>query len=120
MRTITEDRSPRQQKLYERLSPKMNSKSAFGFASHSYDAVMILTGAIKQAGSTDGVKVREALENLQAPYEGVMKVYNKPFSKTVHEALLSPDYKWAKWKDGKLVSYGDDVVKSLKETDFKK
>jgi branched-chain amino acid transport system substrate-binding protein len=120
MRTITEDRTASQQKLYDRLSPKMNSKSAFGFAGHSYDAVMILTAAIKQAGTTDGVKVREALEDLQAPYQGVMKTYNKPFSKTVHEALLSPDYKWAKWKDGKLVGTSDDVIKSLKETDFKK
>ena len=120
MRTISEDRSARQQKLYDRISPKMNSKSSFGFAAHSYDAVMILAAAVKQAGTTDGVKVREALEDLKTPYEGVMKTYNKPFSKTVHEALLSPDYKWAKWKDGKLVAYGDDVIKSLKDADFKK
>jgi len=120
MRTITEDRTSRQQKLYDRLAPKMNSKSAFGFAGHSYDAVMLLAAAIKQAGTTDGVKVREGLENLQAPYDGVMKSYNKPFSKTTHEALLSPDYKWANWKDGKLVSYNDDVIKSLKDSDFKK
>jgi len=120
MRTISEDRSARQQKLYDRISPKMNSKSSFGFAAHSYDAVMLLAAAMKQAGTTDGVKVREALEDLKTPYEGVMKTYNKPFSKTVHEALLSPDYKWAKWKDGKLVAYGDDVIKSLKDADFKK
>ena len=120
MRTITEDRTPRQQKLYDRISPKMNSKSAFGFAAHSYDAVMVLTAAMKQAGTTDGVKVREALEDLQQPYEGMMKVYNKPFTKAVHDALLSPDYKWTKWKDGKLVPASDDVIKSLKESDFKK
>jgi branched-chain amino acid transport system substrate-binding protein len=120
LRTITEDRTPHQQKLYDRLAPKMNSKSAFGFAGHSYDAVMLLAMAIKQSGTTDGVKLREALENLQAPYEGVMKTYGKPFSKTTHEALLSPDYKWAKWKDGKLVSYSDEVINSLKDSDFKK
>jgi branched-chain amino acid transport system substrate-binding protein len=49
-----------------------------------------------------------------------MKTYNKPYSKTVHEALLSPDYKWAKWKDGKLIAASDDVIKSLKDADFKK
>ena len=76
--------------------------------------------AIKQANSTEGAKVREALENLQAPYEGVMKTYNKPFSTTVHEALRSKDYRWAHWKDGKLLPYSDDVIKSLTEADFKK
>jgi branched-chain amino acid transport system substrate-binding protein len=81
---------------------------------------MLLAMAIKQAGTTDGVKLREALENLQAPYEGIMKTYGKPFSKTTHEALLSPDYKWAQWKDGKLVSYSDDVINSLKDSDFRK
>jgi branched-chain amino acid transport system substrate-binding protein len=120
MRTITENRTPRQQKLYDRLAPKMNSKSAFGFAAHSYDALMLLAAAIKQSGTSDGVKLREALENLQAPYDGVMKSYNKPFSKTVHDALLTPDYKWAQWKDGKLVSYSDEVIKSLKQASVKK
>ena len=120
MRTITEDRTPRQQKLYERLAPKMSSKSAFGFAAHSYDAVMLLAAAIKQAGTTEGDSVRSALENLQTPYEGVMKRYDKPFSKTVHEALLLSDYKWVRWKDGKLVSYSDDIIQSLKEAEFKK
>ena len=120
MRTITENRTPRQQKLYDRVAPKMNSKSAFGFAAHSYDAVTLFAAAVKQAGTTDGVKVREALENLQASYDGLMKSYNKPFSKTEHEALLSPDYKWTKWKDGKLIAYSDEIITSLKPIDFKK
>jgi len=120
MRTVTEERTPKQQKLYDRVAPKMASASAFGFAAHSYDAVMVLALAIKQANSTDGPKVREALENLQAPYEGMMKSYSKPFSATVREALGSKDYKWAHWKDGKLLPYSDDVIKSLTEADFKK
>jgi branched-chain amino acid transport system substrate-binding protein len=119
MRTVTEDRSPRQQQLYDRVAPKMTSPSAFGFAAHSYDAVMLLAAAIKQANTTDGAKVREALENLQGTYEGVMKTYAKPFSATAREALVSKDYRWAHWKDGKLVSYGDDVIKSLSAADFK-
>ena len=119
MRTITEDRSPRQQELYDRVAPKMRSSSAFGFAAHSYDGVMLLAAAIKQAKTTDGEKVREALENLQGTYEGVMKTYTKPFSSTVHEALGAKDYKWTHWKDGKLVSYSDDVIKSLSAADVK-
>jgi branched-chain amino acid transport system substrate-binding protein len=79
---------------------------------------MITAAAIKQAGTTEGPKMREALENLQAPIEGIMKTYNKPFSATEHEALTAADYRWTRWKDGKLVTHTDDVVKALKPTDF--
>jgi branched-chain amino acid transport system substrate-binding protein len=119
MRTVTEDRSPRQQQLYDRVAPKMTSPSAFGFAAHSYDAVTLLTAAIKQSNTTDGAKVREALENLQGTHEGVMKTYTTPFSTKVREALTSKDYRWAHWRDGKLVSYSDEVIKSLSDADFK-
>src|SRR6516164_407616 len=120
MRTVTEERSPKQQKLYERVAPKMTSASAFGFAAHSYDAVMLLALAIKQANSTDGSKVKDALEDLKAPYDGMMKNYDKPFSKTEHEALRSKDYKWTHWVDGKLLPYSDEVIKSLTDADYKK
>jgi len=120
MRTVTEERTPKQQKLYDRVAPKMASASAFGFAAHSYDTVMVLALAIKQANSTDGTKLREALENLQTSYDGMMKNYDKPFSKTEHEALRSKDYKWAHWQDAKLLPYSDQVIKSLTEADYKK
>jgi branched-chain amino acid transport system substrate-binding protein len=120
VRTVTEERTPKQQQLYDRVAPKMTSKSAFGFAAHSYDAVMVLAAAIKQANSTDGSKVREALEDLKTPYDGMMKNYDKPFSKTEHEALRSKDYKWTHWVDGKLLPYSDDVIKSLTDADYKK
>ena len=120
VRTVTEERTPKQQQLYDRIAPKMTSKSAFGFAAHSYDAVMVLASAIKQAGSTDGSKVKDALEDLKAPYDGMMKNYDKPFSKTEHEALRSKDYKWTHWVDGKLLPYSDEVIKSLTDADYKK
>jgi branched-chain amino acid transport system substrate-binding protein len=120
VRTVTEERTPKQQQLYDRVAPKMTSKSAFGFAAHSYDAVMVLAAAIKQANSTDGSKVREALEDLKTPYDGMMKNYDKPFSKTEHEALRAKDYKWTHWVDGKLLPYSDDVIKSLTDADYKK
>jgi branched-chain amino acid transport system substrate-binding protein len=58
-------------------------------AAQGYDSVYLLAAAIKQAGTTDGPKVREALENLQAPVAGVVTTYNKPFSKTDHEAITA-------------------------------
>ena len=33
-------------------------------AAQGYDSMYLLAAAIKQAGNTDGVKIREALENL--------------------------------------------------------
>jgi branched-chain amino acid transport system substrate-binding protein len=120
MRTVTEQRTPNQQKLYDRVAPKMTSASAFGFAAHSYDAVMVLAAAIKQANSTDGSKIREALESLQTPYDGLMKNYDKPFSKREHEALRVKDFKWTHWQDGKLLPYSDAVITSLTDTDYKK
>jgi len=120
MRTITEGRNPKQQKLYDRVNTNLRSKSAFGFSAHGYDGLMLYVSAVKQAGSTDGAKVRAALEDLKTPYDGLMKTYNKPFSATVREGLGAADYKWARWKDGQLLPYGDDVIKSLAAADYKK
>ena len=56
-------------------------------AAQGYDSVYLLAAAIKQAGTTDGVKVREALENLKEKIDGIVAVYDKPFSKDDHEAI---------------------------------
>ena len=90
----------------------MTSPTAFGFLAHAYDGMHLMAMAVKQAGSTDGDKLRQALENLQGTYDGAMKTYTKPFSPTGHDALLVGDYKWAHWRDGKLVPYADDVTRA--------
>ncbi|MEO6919654.1 MAG: ABC transporter substrate-binding protein [Collimonas sp.] len=56
-------------------------------AAQGYDSVYLLVAAIKQAGSTDGVKVREALESLNGAVEGVVTTYNKPYTRDEHEAI---------------------------------
>jgi branched-chain amino acid transport system substrate-binding protein len=56
-------------------------------AAQGYDSAYILAAAIKQAKSTDGRKLREALENLQEKIEGVVTVYDRPFTATDHEAI---------------------------------
>jgi branched-chain amino acid transport system substrate-binding protein len=58
-------------------------------AAQGYDSVYLLAAAIKQAGSTDGPKIKAALEELKAPVEGVVTTYNKPFTKTDHEAITA-------------------------------
>jgi len=56
-------------------------------AAQGYDSIYLLAAAIKQAGSTDGEKLRAALENLNTKVEGVVTTYDKPFSHTDHEAI---------------------------------
>jgi branched-chain amino acid transport system substrate-binding protein len=56
-------------------------------AAQGYDSIYLLAAAIKQAGTTDGPKVREALENLNEKVEGVVTTYNKPFTHDDHEAI---------------------------------
>ncbi len=52
-------------------------------------SVYLLAAAIKQAGSTDGRKIREALENLNDKVEGVVTIYDKPIPPTDHEAITA-------------------------------
>jgi branched-chain amino acid transport system substrate-binding protein len=56
-------------------------------AAQGYDSMHLLAMAIAQAGSTDGPKVKAALENLSTPYEGAIATFNKPYSATDHEAI---------------------------------
>ncbi|MDC8785907.1 ABC transporter substrate-binding protein [Roseateles koreensis] len=58
-------------------------------AAQGYDSIYLLAAAIKQAGSTEGPKVRAALEDLKAPVVGVVTTYNKPFTKEDHEAITA-------------------------------
>ncbi len=120
MRTVNENHTPAQKKLFDRIGAKLKGASAFSFALHGYDSVQLLAQAMRQAGSTEGPAVRTALEDLKAPVNGLLKTYNKPFSKTQHEALTANDFVWTKWKAGKLVAYSDPVIASLTAADFKK
>ena len=46
-----------------------------------------IAAAFKQANSTDGDKVRAALEDLKTPVDGVVTRYVKPFTAKDHEAI---------------------------------
>ena len=70
---------------------------------NAYDAMHLLGLAIPQAGSTDGDKIREALEGLNGKFEGLIKTYNKPFSKTEHDALGAADYIMVRYDGDKIV-----------------
>lgn len=119
MRTVSETRTPAQQKLFDRVGSKLKAPGSFSFALHGYDSVLIYAEAVKQAKTTDGSPVRLALEDLKTPVQGMLKTYDKPFSKTNHEALTAKDLVWIRWKDGKLMPYNDAMIGSFAPADFK-
>jgi branched-chain amino acid transport system substrate-binding protein len=119
LRTISENRTPKQQQFYERVQSRLPTQSAFSFVVHGYDATMLLAEAMKQAGGTEGPKLRAALEDLQGSYDGVLKTYVHPFSRTDHEAVKAEDLRWTRWQGGKLVAYEDEVTRGLRAGDYK-
>jgi branched-chain amino acid transport system substrate-binding protein len=91
-------------------------------AAQGYDSVYLLAAAIKQAGGTDGRKIREALENLNEKVEGVVTTYDKPFSATDHEAITDNIPVFGLVKGGRVVPAhpedleGDKVLRVKKKS----
>ena len=69
---------------------------------HAYDGLHLLAQAIRQAGTTEGWAVREALEHLP-PYEGLIKRYAPAFTPDHHDPLQVQDYQMAVWHNGLLL-----------------
>jgi branched-chain amino acid transport system substrate-binding protein len=72
------------------------------FGGHAYDAILIVTEAIKKAGSTDRDKVRDAIENLHG-LAGTAGIFN--FSATDHTGLDLNALEMLTVKDGKFAVY---------------
>jgi branched-chain amino acid transport system substrate-binding protein len=72
-------------------------------AAQGYDSIYLLAAAMKQAGSTEGPKVRAALESLNEKVDGVVTTYNKPFSKDHHEAIDMNNTVFGEVKSGRVV-----------------
>ena len=118
--STTEDSNERAKALGERVRKNFPTMTTFACAAQSYDAVMLMAAAITKANSTDGAKVAAALEDLNG-VQGIIKIYNKPFTKEKHEGLSVDDFYLAKWtEDGKIVRFQDDVIKSITPADLKR
>ncbi len=90
---IQEPTTPKRQSFIvsylKTFNPKNSRIDSPVSAAQGYDSVYLLAAAIKQAGSTDGPKIKAALEDLKTPVEGVVTTYRKPFTKTDHEAITA-------------------------------
>ena len=79
-------------------------------AAQGYDSVYLLAAAINQAKSTEGRKIKDALENLETKVEGVVTTYDHPFSKTDHEAITANIPVFGEVKDGRVQpAHAEDV-----------
>jgi branched-chain amino acid transport system substrate-binding protein len=72
------------------------------FGGHPYDAILVLTEAIKKAGSTDREKVRDAIENLTG-LVGTAGIFN--FSSKDHNGLTMDAFEILTVKDGQFTIY---------------
>jgi branched-chain amino acid transport system substrate-binding protein len=77
-----------------------------------YDSVFLLAAAIKQAGSTDGKKIRAALENLNEKVEGVVTTYDHPYTAKDHNAVTRNMVVFGKVQDGKIIYAKDEDAKN--------
>lgn len=85
-------------------------------AAQGYDSMQLLAAAIKQAGSTDGVKIREALENMQEKIDGVVTTYSHPFTHDDHEAITMNMVVMGEVKGGHVVyAYDADKGEVVRE-----
>lgn len=81
-------------------------------AAQGYDSVYLLAAAIKQAGGTDGPKILGALQNLNAPLEGVVTTYNKPYTQADHEAITEKEVVMGVVENGRVEFLNaEDAVK---------
>lgn len=113
---LTQPKTALAEKVFEQTSSRYpmiktpsDMKAQTGFV-HAYDLTKILISAIKQAGlngnrKPDKLAIKVALENLQSPITGLIKNYEKPFSRysknnaNAHEALSIKDYVMAYYDD---------------------
>jgi branched-chain amino acid transport system substrate-binding protein len=114
---IQEPTTPKRQSFIvsylKKFNPKDSRIDSPVSAAQGYDSVYLLAAAIKQAGSTDGPKIKAALEDLKTPVEGVVTTYNKPFTAKDHEAITANIPVFGEVKNQRVVyAYADDQKKA--------
>jgi branched-chain amino acid transport system substrate-binding protein len=72
---------------------------------NAYDAMQLVALAIKNAGSTDGAKIREGFYKI-AGYDGLIKSYKNPFTPANHDAITENDYVWTQFIDNEILPVG--------------
>ena len=114
---IQEPTTPKRQSFIINYLKTFNPKNARidspVSAAQGYDSIYLLAAAINQAKSTEGPKIKAALENLQTPVVGVVTTYNKPFTPKDHDAITANIPVFGEVKGQRVVyAYPDDQKKA--------
>ena len=72
---------------------------------NAYDAMHLVALAIRNAGGTDGAKIREGFYKITS-YDGLIKAYKQPFTVTNHDAINENDYVWTQFIDNEILPVG--------------
>ena len=99
---------------YKKINKVSRIPSAVA-AAQTYDALRLIILAIYQARSTDGNKIREALETLQQMTTStVVSRYLKPFSASDHEAITLNMIVMGEIRKGRVeYAYKEDASRGL-------
>lgn len=74
---------------------------AVGIA-NAYDAMHLTALAIEKAGSIKGSAIRDGYYGIEQ-YDGLIKTFNKPFTKDQHDAIGPNDYLFTHFVDNQIV-----------------
>jgi branched-chain amino acid transport system substrate-binding protein len=83
-------------------------------AAQGYDAVLIFAAAVRQARSTESLQIRDALEDLKEPVNGVIATWQKPYTRwdpanvETHEAFRREKVVMGMVQDGRVVFGNED------------
>lgn len=82
-------------------------------AAQGYDGMHLLAMAMRQANSTEGQKIKAALETLKSRYQGAITSYEKPFSSADHDAITQNMLLMGKVSSGRVdYAYTEDQNRS--------
>jgi branched-chain amino acid transport system substrate-binding protein len=114
---IQEPTTPKRQSFIiaylKTFNPKNARMDSPVSAAQGYDSIYLLAAAMKQAGSTEGPKIKAALEDLKAPVDGVVTTYNHPFTKADHDAITMNIPVFGEVKGNRVIyAYADDKAKA--------
>ena len=83
-------------------------------AAQTYDSVHLLLRAMFiSKGDLSGRSLKNALENLQQPYRGVVTTYDRPFSSSDHDAISANMLWLGTWRNGeRAYAYREDAQRA--------
>ena len=71
---------------------------------NAYDTILLITKAIEKAGKTDPTAIRDGFYAIDR-VDGLIKTYQKPFTKSNHDALSQDDYIWTRFEDNHILPF---------------